>query len=65
MNNIKEFDGKPISLAKFWAIAGSVSVVGILLIVIIVVWKRRAAIKLRSQLREKLRQIRANEGELY
>ncbi|PUU79595.1 hypothetical protein B9Z19DRAFT_1081323 [Tuber borchii] len=56
MNNIKEFDGKPISLAKFWAVTGPVSVGGILLIVIIVLWKRRAAIELRSQLKEKLGQ---------
>jgi len=55
MNNIREFNESPIYLSKFWAVTGSVYGGGVLLIVIIVRWKRESAIDLRAQLMEKSR----------
>ena len=50
MSNIKEFSGNPVSLRKFWLIAGPVTIGLLYFTMIVALWRRPWAIALRSSL---------------
>ena len=67
MNNIKEFNRNPISLSSFWLITGPTLTAILLLMVVIVFWKRQTAVAFRAYIWGGLglppRRKRGYEGE--